>query len=139
MGTSSPSPVPRLRSVGLRVTALRVAVVELLSGGGHLSAEVVFQRVVQRLPGTSLQAVYNVLAVLVENGIARRVEPAGSPALYELSLGDNHHHLVCRVCRRVVDVPCMVGAEPCLTPGEAHGFSVETAEVTFWGVCSDCA
>ena len=53
-------------------------------------------------------------------------------------MGDNHHHLVCRSCGVAHDVDCVVGAAPCLTPGETADFVIDEAEVTFWGICPDC-
>ena len=128
----------RVRAAGLKVTAPRVAVLEALSGPGHLDAETVFERVRAELPGTSLQAVYGVLAALTGAGLLRRIEPAGSPALYEGRTGDNHHHLVCTRCHTVADVDCVVGEPPCLEPHDAGGFAIHTAEVTFWGLCAAC-
>ena len=94
------------------------------------------------MPGTSVQAVYDNLAALTRAGLLRRIEPAGHPARYEARAedgsGENHHHLVCRVCGRTEDVECAVGAAPCLSPESTHGFAVDEAEITFWGLCPDC-
>lgn len=128
----------RLRATGLKVTAPRLAVLDALSGHGHLDAETVFERVRVELPTTSLQAVYGVLAALTGAGLLRRIEPAGSPALYEGRTGDNHHHLVCTRCHTVADVDCVVGEPPCLEPSDAGGFAIHAAEVTFWGLCATC-
>lgn len=139
---TEPDPAARIRAAGLKVTAPRLAVLEALSGHGqaqaHLDAEAVYERVRETLPTTSLQAVYGVLAALAGAGLVRRIEPAGSPALYEGRTGDNHHHLVCTNCRTVVDVDCVVGEPPCLEPSDAGGFAIHTAEVTFWGLCANC-
>jgi Fur family ferric uptake transcriptional regulator len=83
--------------------------------------------------------VYDVLRVLTEVGLARRIEPAGSPARFELRVGDNHHHVVCRVCGSIADVDCAVGERPCLTASDSHGFVIDEAEVTYWGLCPDCS
>jgi Fur family transcriptional regulator, stress-responsive regulator len=132
----------RLRSAGLKVTAPRLAVLDAFGAGeqagGHFSAEEVFGTVSPTLPSTSMQAVYGVLAALVGAGLLRKIEPAGSPALYEKRIGDNHHHLVCTSCNSVRDVDCVTGEAPCLTPSTTHGFQVHAAEVTFWGLCADC-
>lgn len=128
----------RLRSAQLKVTAPRLAVLGVLSGHGHFDAETVFSSVSTALPKTSLQAVYGVLSALVTAGLVRKIEPAGSPALYEARVGDNHHHLVCLGCKAVEDVDCAVGESPCLTPSNTNGFAIRTAEVTFWGLCSTC-
>ncbi|GAA4679059.1 hypothetical protein GCM10025780_25080 [Frondihabitans cladoniiphilus] len=127
-----------IRAAGLRVTAQRLAALDALRAGSHATAEQVFTRVSSSLPGTSLQAVYVVLAALTGAGILRRIEPAGSPARYELRIGDNHHHVVCTLCGDIADVDCVVGEAPCLSPSDAAGYRVQTAEVTFWGLCPDC-
>jgi Fur family transcriptional regulator, stress-responsive regulator len=127
-----------LRARGLRVTRPRLAVLEILGEGGHLEVEEITARVRRRLDSVSTQAVYDVLGALSRAGLARRIEPAGSPARYEARTGDNHHHVVCRGCGVVADVDCVVGQAPCLDPSIAHGFEVDEAEVTFWGLCPTC-
>jgi Fe2+ or Zn2+ uptake regulation protein len=86
----------------------------------------------------SVQAVYDALAALTELGLLRRIQPAGSPARYENRVGDNHHHLICRVCGRMVDVDCAVGEAPCLTAVEGAGYEIDEAEVVYWGRCPEC-
>ena len=127
-----------LRASGLRVTAPRLGVMQALRARPHSDTESVIRAVRRDLGSVSAQAVYNVLAALVDVGLVRRVEPAGSPALYELRVGDNHHHIVCRGCGSTTDVDCVVGRRPCLTPSETHGFALDEAEVTFWGLCPEC-
>jgi Fur family transcriptional regulator, stress-responsive regulator len=127
-----------LRSAGLRVTRPRLAVLDVLREAGHLEVDEIATRVRAQLDSVSTQAVYDVLGALSRAGLARRIEPAGSPALYEARVGDNHHHLVCRGCGIITDVDCVVGRAPCLDPNNAHGFEVDEAEVTFWGLCPTC-
>jgi Fe2+ or Zn2+ uptake regulation protein len=129
----------RIRTAGLRVTDSRRAVFEALEQRPHASADELFARVSVSVPHTSLQSVYNALGDFEAAGIVRRIEPAGRPGLFELRVDDNHHHLVCSGCGRVEDVDCAVGPAPCLTPSDAHGFSIAAAEVTFWGLCPACA
>ncbi|QKJ19999.1 Fur family transcriptional regulator [Microbacterium hominis] len=131
--------VELLRGAGLRVTESRRAVVDALRARSHVSADEVFRVVTGSLPQTSLQSVYNALADFADAGLVRRIEPAGRPGLFELRVDDNHHHLVCTECGAVEDVDCAVGPAPCLTPSESHGYAVQVAEVTFWGVCPACA
>jgi Fe2+ or Zn2+ uptake regulation protein len=127
-----------LRTHGLRVTRPRLAVLEVLTQGGHLEVEDIAQQVRTRLDSVSTQGVYDVLGALSRAGLARRIEPAGSPALFEARVGDNHHHIVCRGCGSVTDVDCVTGAAPCLDASDTHGFVVDEAEVTFWGLCPAC-
>ncbi|GAA3335854.1 fur family transcriptional regulator FurA3 [Amorphoplanes nipponensis] len=127
-----------LRATGLRVTRPRLAVLHVLTQGGHLEVEEITRRVRERLDSVSVQAVYDVLGALSRAGLARRIEPAGSPARFEARVGDNHHHIVCRSCGAIEDVDCDFGGRPCLDPGVGHGFEVDEAEVTFWGLCPSC-
>ena len=121
------------------MTRPRLAVLEVLeSSHGHLDVDQIAARVRQRLDTVSTQAVYDVLSALSRAGLARRIEPAGSPARFEARVGDNHHHIVCRSCGTIEDVDCAVGERPCLDPGTGHGFEVDEAEVTFWGLCPAC-
>jgi Fur family transcriptional regulator, stress-responsive regulator len=137
--SQTPTPARELRGAGLRVTAARVAVLETVRQGDHLGAEAIALRVRERVGHISLQAVYEALNALSAVGLVRRIEPANSPARFEGRIGDNHHHLVCRSCGSVVDVDCAVGETPCLTASDDHGYTIDEAEVIFWGLCPDCS
>ena len=130
--------VSTIRSAGLKVTAPREAVLRALTVAPHATADQLFASVRTELAGTSLQAVYGVLAAFGNAGLVRRIEPAGSPALFERRVGDNHHHLVCTRCSAVHDVDCALGHAPCMTPSDDAGFTVQAAEVTYWGICPPC-
>ncbi|MDQ1516508.1 MAG: Fur family transcriptional regulator, stress-responsive regulator [Actinomycetota bacterium] len=128
-----------LQQAGLRITAPRVTVLRVLAERPHAAADTIIGAVRSDIGAVSTQAVYNVLQVCTDAGIVRRIQPAGSPARYELRVRDNHHHLVCRSCGTVGDVDCAAGEAPCLEPSERLGFDVDEAEVVFWGICPDCA
>ena len=130
-----------LRGVALRVTRPRLAVLDVLRGHAHATTDEVLRLVRGQHPEVSHQAVYDVLRALTATGLVRRIEPQGSVARYEVRVGDNHHHLVCRSCGSIADVDCSVGAAPCLTPSEdlvSSGFVVDEAEVIYWGLCRAC-
>ena len=127
-----------LRNGGLRVTGPRLAVLSVVTEGGHMTAEQVALAARERVGAVSTQAVYDVLGALTRGGFIRRIEPAGSPARYESRVGDNHHHVVCRSCGAIADVDCVIGGPPCVTPVDDGDFVIDEAEVTFWGVCPDC-
>ncbi|MEL6891118.1 MAG: Fur family transcriptional regulator [Actinomycetota bacterium] len=131
-------PADLLRNHGLQVTAQRLAVIRTVSAHPHSSANEVANAVRDEIGAISRQSVYDTLTVLAEHDIIRRIQPAGSPTRFEDRVGDNHHHLVCRKCDRVVDVDCAVGDTPCLTPVDAWDFDVDEAEVVYWGTCPDC-
>jgi Fur family ferric uptake transcriptional regulator len=138
MSASSPA-AEQLRERGLRVTAGRLAVMRAVRElGGHPDAGTIASTVRAHLGSVSTQAVYDTLGTLTGAGLLRRIEPPGSPARYEDRVGDNHHHLICRSCRRIVDVDCAAGEAPCLHPSDDQGFDIDEAEVVFWGECETC-
>ncbi len=131
-------PAKILREHGVHVTAQRLAVLRAVSRRPHSTADVVADDVRAEIGAISRQAVYDALGILAEKGIIRRIQPAGSPALYEDRVGDNHHHLICRNCGKTVDVDCAVGEAPCLTAADASGYEIDEAEVIYWGRCPTC-
>ena len=127
-----------LRDHGLQVTAQRLAVLRAVSARSHATADEIAKDVRVEIGAISRQAVYDVLGVLVEKRLIRRIQPAGSPALYEDRVGDNHHHLICRACGKTVDVDCALGEAPCLKAADNSGYQIDTAEVIYWGTCPEC-
>ena len=132
------NPAERLRQLGFKVTAQRLAVMRALAGRPHLTADEVVEVVRADIGTISRRAVYDAVTVLADMGLLRRIQPAGSAARYEDRVGDNHHHLICRTCGRMVDVDCATGAAPCLTAADDEGYAIDEAEVVFWGRCPDC-
>ncbi|YAL82056.1 Fur family transcriptional regulator [Dermacoccaceae bacterium W4C1] len=128
----------QIRAVSLRATAPRIAVLHELESHPHADVDTLVRAVRVRLGKVSTQAVYDILAALTEAGLVRRIEPAGHPARYETRTADNHHHVVCRACGAIGDVDCSPGQAPCLTPTDSHGFVIDEAEVTYWGLCPAC-
>ena len=131
-------PSALLRQRGIQVTAQRLAVLRAVARRPHITADAVADIVRSEIGAISLQSVYDALAVLVAEGLIRRIQPAGSAARFEDRVGDNHHHLICRLCGRVVDVDCAAGSAPCLTAADDRGYEIDEAEVAYWGRCPDC-
>lgn len=128
-----------LRRRGIQITAQRLAVFRAVTSDPHITADAVAESVRKEIGAISLQSVYDCLSILVAEGLVRRIQPAGSPARFEDRVGDNHHHLICRACGRMVDVDCAVGDAPCLKASDNRGYEIEEAEVVYWGRCPDCA
>jgi Fur family ferric uptake transcriptional regulator len=131
-------PADLLRERGIQVTAQRLAVLRAVAGQPHITADGVAEVVRAEIGAISLQSVYDALGLLVAEGLIRRIQPAGSPARFEDRVGDNHHHLICRICGRLVDVDCAVGSAPCLTAADDKGYEIDEAEVAYWGRCPAC-
>jgi Fur family transcriptional regulator, stress-responsive regulator len=131
-------PADLLRNCGIQVTAQRLAVLRAVASQPHITADAVADVVRAEIGAISLQSVYDALGLMAAEGLIRRIQPAGSPARFENRTGDNHHHLICRICGRMVDVDCAVGAAPCLTAADDRGYEIDEAEVVYWGRCPDC-
>ena len=127
-----------LRQYGLQVTAQRMAIMRAVSARPHATVDALTEDVRAVIGSISRQAVYDALGVLVDNNLVRRIQPSGSASRYEDRVGDNHHHLVCRGCGLMLDIDCAVGAAPCLTADDDHGFEIDEAEVIYWGHCPSC-
>ena len=128
-----------LRGADLRVTRPRVAVLGAVHEHPHADTDSLIGAVRRDLPAVSHQAVYDVLRALTAAGLVRRIQPSGSVARYESRVGDNHHHVVCRSCGEIADVDCAVGEAPCLHASDANGFTIDEAEVVYWGTCPACS
>ena len=131
-------PTDLLRNHGIQVTAQRLAVLRAVAREPHTTADGVAEVVKKEIGAISRQSVYDALGVLVAEGLIRRIQPAGSPARFEARVGDNHHHVICRICGRTADVDCAVGSAPCLTAADDNGYEIDEAEVIYWGRCPKC-
>ncbi len=132
------APAEILRNLGVQVTAQRVAVLGAVSGHPHATADQILDSVRASIGTISRQSVYDTLGTLEQVGLVRRIQPTGSPARFENRVGDNHHHIICRNCGALSDVDCAVGEMPCLTASDSHGYTIDEAEVAYWGLCPTC-
>jgi Fur family transcriptional regulator, stress-responsive regulator len=137
-GVVATDPADLLRQRGIQITAQRLAVLRAVAGQPHITADEVAEVVRAQIGAISLQSVYDALGVLVAEGLIRRIQPSGSAARFEDRVGDNHHHLICRICGRLVDIDCAVGSTPCLTAADDMGYEIDEAEIAYWGRCPDC-
>jgi len=134
----SADPADLLRQHGIQITAQRLAVLRAVAGQPHITADGVAETVRSEIGAISRQSVYDALGVLADEGLIRRIQPTGSPARYEDRIGDNHHHVICRICGSMADVDCAVGSAPCLTASDDRGYEIDEAEVIYWGRCPEC-
>lgn len=131
-------PQSLLRDQGIQITAQRLAVLRAVSTHPHATADTLIEVARREIGSISRQSVYDTLAVLVEAGLVRRIQPVGSAARFEDRVGDNHHHVICRDCGELADVDCAVGSAPCLTAIDDAGYQIDEAEVAYWGRCPAC-
>ena len=129
----------KLRSAGVRVTPQRRLVLEILAqADGHLDANDIHERGRRHDQSLSLSTVYRTLTVLKEIGIVRELHLDCEQHHYELDGKDDHSHLVCQKCGRVIEVDSSAFVRAAQAVGQMHGFQVVNAEVELTGYCSGC-
>jgi len=122
------------------MTAQRRVVAEVLDGEHvHLTADEVFARATVRLPEISRATVYNALGELVSLGEVLEVATDGRAKRYDPNAHRPHHHLLCSNCGTIRDVHPVGDPLADLPSSERFGFSVSDVEVTYRGLCPDCA
>jgi Fe2+ or Zn2+ uptake regulation protein len=126
----------RLRAAGKRITPQRKLVLNILAQAkGHLSADDIYERGRRHDARLSLSTVYRTLSVLKDTGLVRELHLDAEHHHYELDAKDQHAHMVCLACGRVIEVDCSAFIE---AVGAAHDFKVTSALVELSGHCADC-
>ena len=129
----------QISEAGLRITAPRIAILRAIASlPGHVTADDVRAAAAESLGSVSQQTVYDGLRTLA--GASSHPDSAlpAFPARFEIRVGDNHHHFVCRACGDIQDVDCIVGSAPCIEGTVGPGVVVDEAAVTYRGYCATC-
>ena len=94
-----------LRKAGLKVTMPRVKILELLeqSDTGHLSAEEIYQKLLEEGEQTGLATVYRVLTQFEHADLVLRHNFEGGKAVFEINRGEHHDHMVCTESGKVME------------------------------------
>jgi len=130
--------VHKLRSQRIAVTPQRLAVLAALDSlPDHPSAEAIYQEVRRQVPAISFNTVYKTLEVFCQKGLAIKVNPLKEVARYD-KVTQEHAHLICRECHRIMDLAMELPPLTSLTPEMLHGFLPEEQRLTVWGLCRDC-
>jgi Fur family ferric uptake transcriptional regulator/Fur family peroxide stress response transcriptional regulator len=111
---------------------------ELRRHGGHVTAEAIHRAVHRDLPGTSIPTVYAGLDLLVELGLARKLDLGLGAAIYDART-EAHQHAVCRRCGRIEDLDIELDPQVLLTQAGARGFKPRATELVITGLCAECA
>lgn len=130
-----------LRSRGLRATAERLALCrEIFAQHGHIDAEQVLAAVRGTGHKISRATVYRNLDLLVAAGLVHKVRLGGNRSVFEhVHPGQNHDHLACRRCGRLVEFVSPAIAATLAGICRAHGFALEGNQLQILGACVGCA
>ncbi|MGZ4168185.1 MAG: Fur family transcriptional regulator [Solirubrobacteraceae bacterium] len=140
--TSSPPSadlVELLHQRGQRATPQRLVILrELRRRGRHATADEIRTAIREELPGTSTPTVYAALELLVDLGLARRIDAGSGAALYDART-EPHQHTVCRRCGRVEDLDADIDTAALEQASARAGFRARGVEVVISGLCPECA
>lgn len=134
--------VGALRREGLRITAARRAICEVLAQAHeeHLTAADIQRRANTAGSGAIDQStVYRTLDVLEALGFLHHVHLGHGPGVIHLTEERDHHHLVCERCGRSVDVPLQDLEEVLAAVADHHGFVADSVHFALSGRCRECA
>lgn len=136
----------KLRGKGLKVTQQRMLVLQTLAdrSGSHMAAEDIYELIRERYPEIGLATVYRTLQLLLEMQLVDRINLDDGCVRYEIGHlfeGDtkhNHHHLICRVCGKVLPFEDDLLDELERHIEEDTGFHIQDHQLKFYGHCKDC-
>jgi Fe2+ or Zn2+ uptake regulation protein len=133
--TEKRSPIERLRAAGRRVTPERELLVRIIDRNPHLDATEIYRIAKKRNPRIGLATVYRTLNLLKQLGVVRASAFGEAHSHYEVRQ-DDHLHLVCSECGRIVDIPM---PEVFGDLAKSSGFHVERIRLELIGYCDACA
>ncbi len=131
--------VSQLGKQGYRMTPQRLMILEQVEQAeGHVSAEEIFQRIRERYPNLNISTVYRTLELLKGLRLVTETDMGDGRVRFHAIGKGHHHHLVCSVCGKVIDLD-----EAELEPLSAllkqrHGFRAELHHLAIFGRCTDC-
>lgn len=128
-----------LRAAGKRITPQRAHLLHILQEhGGHLDADEIYRLMKPRFPRLSLSTVYRTLDLLKELELVRELVLDGEHHHYEIERGDEHQHLVCLGCGRVIEFQCTHCAQVHQDLADHYGFRITGSRVELLGYCAEC-
>lgn len=130
---------PQLRSRGFRMTPQRMAILHVLRHAGtHMTPSEVYKSARREFPRITEPTVYRTLDFLAENGLVRPSHSVNGHTTYEIA-GDEHHHIVCRVCGSEIAIEHSMLVNFYRTLEKASGYQNIDSHLTFFGVCPGCS
>ncbi|OGO66621.1 MAG: hypothetical protein A2030_12000 [Chloroflexi bacterium RBG_19FT_COMBO_50_10] len=131
--------IEALRSQGFRITPQREMIIEAIAHSGeHISAEQVFAQIQKRTHSVNITTVYRTLELLVQQGLASRIDLGKDRVIYATHQHGPHIHLVCRQCGQVIDADpnLLLTLNDQLNSG--YQFAADLQHISVLGLCSDC-
>jgi len=128
-----------LRSRGFRITPQREMIIEAIAHqGDHINAEEVFTLVQQHTRSVNIATVYRTLDLLVEQGLASRIDLGEGRVMYATSQHGPHIHLVCRQCGCIIDADQEILSSIKNQLKRDYQFAADLQHISILGLCNSC-
>jgi Fe2+ or Zn2+ uptake regulation protein len=129
---------PQLRARGFRMTSQRLAILHVLHHDGrHLSPAEIYKQARRQLAGLTEPTVYRTLEFLAQNGLVRSSRASNVRLTYQIA-GEDHHHMICRVCGSEMEIQHTLLEDLYRKLESISGYLRIDSHVTFFGVCPNC-
>lgn len=131
--------IDTLHSRGFRITPQREMIIEAIAHGGHhINAEEVFAHIQKHTRSVNIATVYRTLDLLVEQGLASRIDLGEGKVIYATYQHGPHIHLVCRQCGQVTDANQDMLSDLNHRLQLDYRFAADLQHISVLGLCSDC-
>lgn len=130
-----------LKSAGLKITIPRTKILNLLESAGmqHLSAEDIYQRLLEQGDDVGLATVYRVLTQFETAGLVIRHRFGDGHSVFELDQGEHHDHLVCIKCGQVEEFVDDIIEQRQAEIAKQKNFKMTDHSLYIFGECVVCA
>jgi Fur family ferric uptake transcriptional regulator len=110
----------------------------LRHAGAHLTPSEVYKLARQEFPRLTEPTVYRTLEFLAKNGLVHPSHTGNGHFTYQIA-GDDHHHLICRICGGETIVEHRLIENLYRVLESTSGYMRIDSHMTFFGVCPNCA
>lgn len=126
-----------LREHNLKATPQRLAITDILYLNGHVSVELLYEKMLHQFNSISLATIYKNINLMLENSFVQEVKIPNAKSVYELTK-ETHSHLVCEECASIEDLS--IDLKNILTKNKniASDFKINSVSVIFNGLCKKC-
>jgi Fur family ferric uptake transcriptional regulator len=118
-------------------TRISARLTELASSGEVFTVEALWHDLQRLDPHLGRATVFRAVETLVGLGLLNRIDFSDGSHSYR-ACGDQHHHLICKKCHRVVDIDVCLPEEQLIEIGAKNNFKIEGHSLAFFGTCADC-
>ncbi len=130
----------QLKSAGLKITAPRVAILNLMqtSQHNHFTADDIFNKLKEQEKNISIATIYRALSTFEEKRILIKMDFEQGQSIYELVDGEHHDHLICLNCNKIQEFLSEEIEQEQKKIAKKNNFELKSHSMVLYGFCNDC-